>query len=172
MASNRDMFCSFLNSVEPLSMIALKNKVLINLHTVDCINYKYFFDDNRYPCTLGYQRWTDNMVQAYIDNTSPTCNFYMPLLELPIEGHGIHDYNLGHWVINRNVQARMYQWNFVRYLADHVRSHSVDCISHKEFTRYFGCLRNYAYWDDFRFDRYISPQLQCEYIEDLNFWQD
>lgn len=167
MSSSREMFSSFLKSVEPLNTIALKNKALINLHTVDCINYKYFFDDNRYPCILGYQSWTNDMIQAYIENTSPTCNFYMPFLELPIEGHGLHDYNLGQWIINGNVRARMQHWNFARYIADHLRSHSIDCFAHKEFTGFFGCLNNYAYWDNFRFERYIIPQLRCDYIEEL-----
>jgi hypothetical protein len=155
----------------------LKEQAKINIHTLDCINYKYFFTET-YPCLQGYQEWTDNMVDAYLNHPGQNCKYYLPVLDstvLRFWEQTEHEGALVRWydqeeaqvpprlqVIKKRIEE---EWNFVRHLAEKFIMHNAKCRSFKTENGKFGCLKEFINWNSMTLYNFKIPKKDCMFNE-------
>lgn len=153
----------------------LKEQANIYIHTLECINYKYFFTET-YPCLQGYQDWTDKMVDIYLNRRGRTCKYYLPELDASVlrywegveyEGALVRWYDQEEIGMPRRLHDVKYKiehdWNFVRHLAEEILIHNEACCTFKTTYGKFGCLKEFINWDFMTLHNFIKHKNECTF---------
>ena len=172
---------SLIRLAENLQWKVVETHAKVILHTQDCNQYGYFFDDEpsipiKYPCMLGYKYWTNSMTTNYLNERAHDCKFYMPSTDYDVEyfwesGQVEQADQLihveGDWQMPEIYQAMKknieLHWNYVRHLAKNVVNHNHECISFKIQNGKYGCLKNFIRWDEKIIMDYYEPKSECDF---------
>ena len=84
MTTSKDLSNAFAGGIESLEWGLIKNQANVHIHTSDCMRFRYFFDGVKYPCILGYQHWTEGMIEQYLQENAPNCGYYLPELDYDV----------------------------------------------------------------------------------------
>ena len=80
--TSSDLNKTFDGGIDSLQLSLIKNQANVHIHTSECMRFRYFFDDVKYPCILSHQYWTEGMTEIYLN--APNCGFYLPELDFDV----------------------------------------------------------------------------------------
>ena len=163
----------FNSCADHLRWKVIETQAEILLHTGDCENYSYFFENDqaksiKHPCLLGYKNWTLGMVDRYLQKFLKSCEFCMPKIDYNVieywEGSRIQPSSPKILYVKQRIEKH---WNNVRHLAQQVLDHSVECKRFKKENGKFGCLEilhiNFTNWEDRELIEYYESKTKCNF---------